>query len=334
MHKAFSDINPDKQLPVPQAVNRVPLPPEVLTTFNTSMQILQNILGSYDASLAQNEQQISGVAIVEAATLSNGSAMPYVINYMQSLTSVATCIVDLIPKLNKRPRELPIIRKDGKKENVRVNEENGLMLNYNSSHIQVNVEAGVNFSIAKNKALQQLTLLMKISPEFAEFMNEMGLETLLDNIEFRNSDLLRAKVDQWKEMKKQQKQNQPDPEAIKAQVLQKQAQLEEMKVHNELQKTQLKGEEISSKATLETERLIIDKEKADNDRLELMIKSGESKDKLNIAIVKAEAEEERARSDLGLKTHHQHHTQFRELGELAVKHHLATKENGNEGKEE
>ena len=334
VHKAFSDINPDKQLPVPQAVNRVPLPPEVLTTFNTSMQILQNILGSYDASLAQNEQQISGVAIVEAATLSNGSAMPYVINYMQSLTSVATCIVDLIPKLNKRPRELPIIRKDGKKENVRVNEENGLMLNYNSSHIQVNVEAGVNFSIAKNKALQQLTLLMKISPEFAEFMNEMGLETLLDNIEFRNSDLLRAKVDQWKEMKKQQKQNQPDPEAIKAQVLQKQAQLEEMKVHNELQKTQLKGEEISSKATLETERLIIDKEKADNDRLELMIKSGESKDKLNIAIVKAEAEEERARSDLGLKTHHQHHTQFRELGELAVKHHLATKENGNEGKEE
>ena len=334
VHKAFSDINPDKQLPVPQAVNRVPLPPEVLTTFNTSMQILQNILGSYDASLAQNEQQISGVAIVEAATLSNGSAMPYVINYMQSLTSVATCIVDLIPKLNKRPRELPIIRKDGKKENVRVNEENGLMLNYNSSHIQVNVEAGVNFSIAKNKALQQLTLLMKISPEFAEFMNEMGLETLLDNIEFRNSDLLRAKVDQWKEMKKQQKQNQPDPEAIKAQVLQKQAQLEEMKVQNELQKTQLKGEEISSKATLETERLIIDKEKADNDRLELMIKSGESKDKLNIAIVKAEAEEERARADLGLKTHHQHHTQFRELGELAVKHHLATKENGNEGKEE
>jgi hypothetical protein len=244
---------------------------------------------------------------------------------MQSLTTVANCIVDLIPKLNKGARELPIIRKDGKKLNVKINQEGGLPLSYDSSHIQVNVEAGVNFAIAKNKALQQLTLLMKISPEFSEFMNEVGLETLLDNIEFRNSDLLKSKVDKWKQMKEQQKQNQPDPEAIKAQALQQQVKLQEQQLQNEVQKTQLKGEEISAKATLETERLVLDKEKADNERLEIMMKAGESQDKLQIAIAKAHAEEERARADLGLKEHHQHHTQFRELGELAVKHHVATK---------
>jgi hypothetical protein len=334
VHKAYSDIDTTKQLPVPQPVNRVPLPPEVMVTFNSGMQILQNILGSYDASLANNEQQISGIAIVEAATLSNGSAMPYVINYMQSLTTVANCIVDLIPKLNKTSRELPVIRKDGKKENVMVNEEGGLQLNYDSSHIQVNVEAGVNFAIAKNKALQQLTLLMKISPEFAEFMNEMGLETLLDNIEFRNSDLLRAKVDQWRQMKQQQKQTQPDPEQMKAQALQQQVQMQQQQLQIEMQKTQLKGEEVSAKAQLDTERLLIDKEKADNERLEILMKMGESKDKLHIAQVKAEAEEERARADLGLKAHHQSHTQFRELGELAVKHHVATKEKENESKKD
>lgn len=325
VHKSYSDINPDRQLPIPQPVNRVPLPPEVMITFNSGMQILQNILGSYDASLANNDQQISGVAIVEAATLSNGAAMPYVINYMQSLTTVASCIIDLLPKLNKTPRELPIIQKDGKKRNVKVNQQGGLPLEYDSSHIQVNVEAGVNFAIAKNKALQQLTLLMKISPEFAEFMNEMGLETLLDNIEFRNSDLLRAKIDQWKQMKEQKKQNQPDPEVIKAQELQKQTQMMQATIQNELQKTQLKGEEISAKVTLDTEKLLIEKEKVDNDRLEIMMKAGESQDKVQIAITKAKAEEERARADLGLKTHHQHHTQFKELGELAVRHHEATK---------
>lgn len=319
VHKVFSDINPDKPLPVPQPVNRVPLPPEVMVTFNNGMQILQNILGSYDASLAQsNEQNMSGVAIVEAATLSNGSAMPYVINYMQSLTTVANCIVDLLPKLNKRPRELPIIQKDGKKRNVMINQEGGLKLDYDSAHIQVNVEAGVNFAIAKNKALQQLTLLMKISPEFAEFMNEMGLETLLDNIEFRNSDLLRAKVDQWRMLKQQQKAQQPDPEAIKAQAVAKQAQLAE-------QQMQLKVEELQAKTSLDTERLILDKQKADNDRLEILMKAGESKDKLHIAVAKAEAEEKRAQADLGMKAHHQSHTQFKELGELAIKHHESTK---------
>lgn len=325
VYKATSDINPDKMLPIPQTVNRVPLPPEVMATFSSGMQMLQNILGSYDATLAQSNQQISGAAVVETATLSNGSAMPYVINYMQSLTTVANGIVDLIPKLNKGPRELPIIRKDGKKFNVKVNQEGGLPIQYDSSHIQVTVEAGVNFAIAKNKALQQLTLLMKISPEFAEFMNDVGLETLLDNIEFRNSDLLRSKVDKWKQMKAEQKKNQPDPEVMKAQALQKQVELQEKQINNQAQLTQIKGEEVSAKTALETERLIIDKEKIDNDRLEMLMKMGESKDKLQIAETKAEAEEARARADLGLKEHHQHHTQFIELADTAIKHHQATK---------
>ncbi len=332
VHKAFSDINPDKPLPIPQAVNRVGLPPEVLATFNSSMQMLQNILGSYDASLAQNEQQISGVAIVEAATLSNAAAMPYVVNYMQSLTTLANGVVDLLPKLNKRARVLPIIRKDGTKDEVKINQKDGIYLNYDSNHLQVKVEAGVNFAISKNKALQQLTLLMKISPEFAEFMNDVGLETLLDNIEFRNSDLLRSKVKQWQEMKKKQKAQQPDPEVIKAEAMKQQAQNQQQQLQivqgqlqNEVQKTQLKGEEISSKATLETEKLLIEKEKVDNERLEIMQKAGESQDKLMTGLAKAEAEEVRARADLGLKAHHQDHTQFKELGELAIKHHQVTK---------
>lgn len=335
IYKAYADFDPNKPLPLPQPVNRVGLPPEVLATFNNSMQMLQNILGSYDASLAQaSEQQISGVAIVEAATLSNAAAMPYVVNYMQALTQLANGIVDLLPKLNKhgRPREFPVIRKDGTKENVKVNQEGGIKLDYDSSHLQVKVEAGVNFAIAKNKALQQLTLLMKVSPEFAQFMNEVGLETLLDNIEFRNADLLRSKVKQWQQMKAQQKQQQPDPEMIKAQAAQmqaqnqaKQVQLAEANMQNEMHKTQLKGEELQAKTALDTERLVVEKEKADNERLEIMLAAGESKDKLESALAKAEAEEMRALSDLKLKAHDQDHRQFKELGELAIKHHSATK---------
>lgn len=326
IYKAYADFNPDKPLPMPQAVNRVGLPPEVLATFNNSMQMLQNILGSYDASLAQaSEQQISGVAIVEAATLSNGAAMPYVVNYMQALTQLANGIIDLIPKLNKRPRELPVIRKDGTKEHVKVNQEGGINLDYQSTDLQVKVEAGVNFAIAKNKALQQLTLLMKVSPEFAEFMNEVGLETLLDNIEFRNSDLLRAKVKQWQQMKQQQKQQQPDPEMIKAQAMQQQVQLAQGQLQNEMQKTALKGEEITAKTALETEKLIVEKMKADNERLQIMLAAGESKDKMMSAIARAEAEEIRAFADLELKTHDQHHKHFKEIAEVAIKHHQATK---------
>ena len=333
VYKAYSDVEMEKPLPPPQPVPRVGLPQEVLATFNSSMQMLQNILGSYDASLAQaSEQQMSGIAIVEAATLSNAAAMPYIVNYMQALTQLANGIVDLIPKLNKRPRMLPIITKDGEKKDVAINQEGGVSMDYQSNHIQVRVEAGVNFAIAKNKALQQLTLLMKVSPQFAEFMNEVGLETLLDNIEFRNADLLRAKVKEWQQMKQQQKQQQPDPEMVKAQAMQMQAQNQQMQMklaegqlQNEMMKTQLKGEEVTSKVMLDTERLIVEKEKVDNDRLKIMQQAGESQDKLEIGLAKAEAEEVRAAADLHMRAHHQEHTQFKELGELAVKHHQATK---------
>ena len=323
VHKAYSDINPGEQLPVPQPVPRVGLPPEVLQTFNGAMQMLQNILGSYD--LSQNRQQISGDALEEAALMSNGAVAPYIVNYMQSLTTLANGIVDLIPKINKRKRELPVIMKDGTKKNVKINQKGGISLQYESNHIQVNVKAGVNFSVAKNQALQQITMLMKVSPEFAEFMMEVGLETLLDNVEFRNSDVVRAKVKAWQEMKKKQKQQQPDPELMKAQALQQQTQQQGMIVQNEIKKTELKGEEISSKATLETEKILVEKEKVDNERLQIMMKMGESKDKLDIALVKAQAEEERARADMGMKAHHQEHTQFKELAETAIKHHIATK---------
>jgi len=318
VYRAYSDVNPDKPLPVPTNVTRVGLPPEVVTTFNSAMQMLQNILGSYDASLAQsNEQNMSGVAIVEAATLSNGSAMPYVVNYMQALTQVANIIVDLIPKYYKTPRTIPIIKKDGTKDYVLVNQEGGVDLNYDSNSLHVMIEAGVNFAIAKNKALQQIIMLMKVSPEFAEFMNDVGLETLLDNIEFRNADLLREKVKAWQQKKAQQKQQQPDPEVMKAQIMQQQMQ---MQAQLEQQKLQLKGEEISSKATLETEKLIVEKEKQENERLKILMAAGESKNKLLAAASKAHAEETRAFADLHLKADHQDHTQVREIAETLIKH--------------
>jgi hypothetical protein len=323
VHKYYSDINPDQTLPIPQAVPRVGLPPEVVQTFNGGIQMLQNILGSYD--LSQNRQQISGDAIEEAALMSNGAVAPYIVNYMQSLTTLANGIVDLIPKINKRKRELPVILKDGTKKNVKVNQEGGISLNYESNHIQVNVQAGVNFSVAKNKALQQLTMLMKVSPEFSEFMMDVGLETLLDNVEFRNSDIVRAKVKAWQQKKAEMKKQQPDPEVIKAKAMEQQAANEAKQLQLAETKLQLEGEQISSKATLETEKLLIDKEKVDNERLNIMQKAGESQDKLEVGFAKAEAEEVRARADLGMKAHHQDHTQFKELGELVIKHHEATK---------
>lgn len=365
VYKHLYNDDPNTPLPPPQEIARVPLPPEVVNTFNTSMQMLQNILGSYDASLGINDNQLSGVAIVEGATQSNAAAMPYIVNYMQSLNQVATIILDLIPKYYKTPRTIPIIGKDGKPRDVKVNEPNGqgIQFNYDENVLKVKVEAGVNFSIAKNKALQQLIALQSASPQFAEFIAEEGLETLLDNMEFRNVDVLKAKVEKWVQKKAKQKAEQPDPEQIKAQLMQQQMQDQQMqfaaqmkqneeRFQIEIQKMNQKREEAEAKALLETERLLIDKEKADNDRLKIMADAGQSHGEMIVSLAKAEAEETRAEADLRIKhidiahsharavaDHHmakedQKHRHMKESVEVGIKHHTATKEPTNfEGQE-
>lgn len=317
VYKHLWNENPDVQLPAPQEIARVPLPQEVLATFNNSMQMLQNILGSYDASLGINDNQLSGIAIVEAATQSNAAAMPYIVNYMQSLGQVANIIIDLIPKFYKTPRTLPIVGKDGKRDFVRINEPGTPQFNYDENALQVKVEAGVNFAIAKNKALQQIIALMQASPEFAAFINEEGLETLLDNIEFRNVDIVKEKVERWKQKKEQK----PDPEQMQAEAAQQQAQAAQQAqakmLQLEEQKLELKAEETQANVMLKSEQLVNERTKIDNDRLELMQKAGESQAHMVVGLAKAEAEEERARADLHIKAYSQGHEHAHASAKLA-----------------
>jgi hypothetical protein len=323
VYKHLWNDNPDVQLPPPQEIARVPLPQEVVATFSNSMQMLQNILGSYDASLGINDNQLSGVAIVEAATQSNAAAMPYIVNYMQSLNQVANIIVDLIPKFYKTPRTIPVVLKDGKRDFVKVNQPGGVSFNYDENALQVKVEAGVNFQIAKNKALQQIIALMNASPLFAQFINTEGLDVILDNVEFRGSDVIKDRADKFMKKLQQaqaQAQNQPSPEQVQGQVA-----VEGLA----LQKESLaqKKEQMQADAMLKTEQLLIDKQKADNERLSIMQKAGESQAHFAASVAKAEAEEERARADLHMSAHKQGHDQV--VATTKLLHEMNKGENNN-----
>jgi rhodanese-related sulfurtransferase len=327
VYKHLWNDNPDVQLPAPQEIARIPLPPEVVSTFNTSMQMLQNILGSYDASLGINDNQLSGVAIVEGATQSNAAAMPYVVNYMQALNQVANIIVDLIPKFYKTPRTIPVVDKEGKQSYVKINQPNGqgVQFNYDENALQVKVEAGVNFAIAKNKALQQIIALMNASPQFAEFINEAGLETLLDNIEFRNVDILKGKVAAW--VAKKQQQPNPEQQQAQAQAQQAQAQMQlaQQQFQLEQQKLEQEAEKTKADVMLKTEQIINDRAKIDNERLQIEQKTGESQVKMIGSIAKAQAEEKRAQADVEMKEaslHLQAHNQGHDQMLAAAKHGL------------
>lgn len=107
VYQAYSESNPDKPIPPPREVVRTPIPQEVMATYSVTDQTSQTILGSYDAALGINDNQLSGVAIVEAATQTNATAMPFLTGYLQSFTHVGCVIADLIPKYIVTPRTIP-----------------------------------------------------------------------------------------------------------------------------------------------------------------------------------------------------------------------------------
>ncbi len=205
-------------LPQPSAVARAPIPPEIVSTYMSADQTIQGILGSYDASLGIQNNQLSGVAIVEGATQSNAAAMPFVMNYLAALQQAATVMLEVMPKIYQTPRTLPCINKDGQRAYFNINNPNDptSYLDFGGSDLGVSVTAGPNYQIQKNKALDTVIRLMNAVPAFANMINSQpgGMSVIIDNLDIKGADNLKemaAQFQQQQAAQQQAAQNQPPP---------------------------------------------------------------------------------------------------------------------------
>lgn len=298
VYNEFLNNDPTVRLTPPREVQRPPIPQEVSSSFMMTDQLVQTILGSYDASLGINNNQLSGVAIVEGATQSNAAAMPYVVGFLQALTQVGQIIVDLLPKYYVTPRTIPIMGGDGKKESITINQPGGITFNYGENALKVRIEAGVNFSVQKTRALQQITSMIQASPLFAQFMMyPQNLEALLDNIEVRGIDQLKANVQPFFQYQQQQQQN-----AMQNNPLMAKAHAEQMKAQNEAQSSQQEGQFRAVELTNQTEDI-------KNDRLRILLDAHQANADSALENKKADVEVFARGMDMAMKAadmKHQH----------------------------
>ncbi|HEY5234603.1 MAG TPA: hypothetical protein VIJ14_00370 [Rhabdochlamydiaceae bacterium] len=252
--RAFDKVDPTKAIPEPfLPMPRVPMPPEFLATFQAMDSLIQMQLGSYDASLGINNNQLSGKAIMMGALQSNAAVSPYLIGFMQGLNRVAEIQLDLIPKYLKLPRLLAVLDSEGEKRHFKINQNNIKTFDYKHGDLGILVEASASSQVQKTHALESIIALMGASPLFAEFMNTDGLPILLDNMDIRGIDRLKQKAEEWMEKMEQQKQamsQQPppqDPVAVGAEV--------------ENARTQQRAQADAQKAALEAEKIAIEREK-------------------------------------------------------------------------
>lgn len=319
VYKNFSDKMPGEQLPPPQAIQRTPIPPEVSNTFSLTDQMTQNILGSFDIQMGNlNASQLSGLAVQETVTQGNAVAMPYVEGYLQALNQVATIIVDLIPKYWKTPRTIPVMGADGKRSYMRINDQNNpqsVSMDYSENALQVNVQAGVNFTVQKTRALNQIISMMHASPLFAQFMNTEGLPILLDNLEIRGIDQLKLLADGFvKQMKQQQAKaaQQPNPAMLKMQTDMQKLQLEQ-------QKLQQANQHYQQDSQLHAADIANDAQSNQNDKMKIMLDAAQSHQENVVQAEKAKSETFSKAVELALATADQGHRHSKDKAELAHK---------------
>lgn len=277
---AYDADDPNKSLPPPTEVNRTNMPPVVENAFQSADNTTQVILGSYEAALGMVSGNVSGKAIQQGAIQSSATAKPYLAGYINGLNRMATIICDLIPKYYVTPRSLPIVDAKGRKSYVVVNnpqDPDSLFLHYDPDTLNIEVEAGVNSTLQKQVALEQITRMMDASEVFADFVNTEGLEVILDNMDIRGIEQLKVAATKYQERLQQQQQeaaNQPSPEQQIAEAEMLNAEAEMTKAQNlaeiETMKAHQRMAEAQGKQAIEHAKIAVDKQKADQEFVKIL----------------------------------------------------------------
>lgn len=246
-----------------QPVPKVPAPPEVMQGFQVVDSLMQMILGSYDSSLGINNNQLSGIAVTEAATQSNAAAMPYMVGFLQGLERMMQIYVDLFPKYNVTPRTLPIRTKEGKRAYVKINQQDDpkSKMEYQYGVLNVKIKAGASFQVQKSRTIMMVKDMMGMSPLFQQFIGEKGLNFVLDNMEGRGIEQLKEQVQEFVQGIEQQKQMAMQAQQAEAQQNQKNPAI--MRAQIDAQKLQLEQEKMQMQHKIDLLKLELEHNKID-----------------------------------------------------------------------
>ena len=260
-YNAFYEKNSSMPLPPPQVIQRTDTPSIVQATFEGTDRTTQAILGSFDAQQGIVGDKISGRAIELGGMQSDAAALPYQENLIKGLNRIGQILLDLIPKYYITPRSIPIKKANGLRDYKVINDPtspDSINLTYDSSELQIKIEAGVNSSMQKKYALDQLARVAESFPGVGEMINSVGMDIVVDNLDIQGAEELKQRTAQYMQQKANAPQK-PDPIEMALQVEQEKNRGQLM---NEAEKIRQKREEFEGKQAVQTAEMAIKEQDA------------------------------------------------------------------------
>jgi hypothetical protein len=92
------------------------------------------------------------------------------------------------------PRTIPIRDEEGKRQYVKINQEQGMPMDFDTNVLNVVLKAGASFQVQKSRTIMMVKEMMGMSPLFGQFMAEKGLNFILDNMDGKGIEELKART--------------------------------------------------------------------------------------------------------------------------------------------
>ena len=333
VYNGFKTDDPTIPVAPPREIQRTQTPQVVLDAFHGADALMQMILGSYDLQPGiQND--VSGESIKQGALQATQGAQPYLMGYIRGLNRIAEILLDLIPKYYKTTRTIPIMTQDGKRDYVVINnpdDPQSIMMDYDPYSLEVVVEAGPNIGTQRQMALEQLTSAAKILPSFGKFLDQEGGEIIIDNMDLKGGERLKAMYGSFMQQEKgtQQEQTQIQQQMVQLEMQTKQAdiqgitmkaQTEQKKVDN--QESQFVADYLLSEQQhmrdfkAKAAEIAIKNKEADADMLKAKVALDNEQVNQLLEAEKIDAEKARSTVDLAIelsKHYHQKEVDMRSL---------------------
>lgn len=270
-------------LPMPQRQ----APPQMPAAFAQGAQFADNdiqaAVGMYRANLGAPSNEKSGRAIMARQKEGDTANFHYIDNLSRAIERVGRIGLDMFVRLYDEPREARILGQDGSTKSVKIDptgdaySTNGdeTTINPSTGTYDVRVQAGPSYTTLRQEASEGLTQMMQGNPAIAAVVAPIW-----------------ARMQDWPEADKLSKallavapppvqaalgdeQKQDDPEALKQQLQQLEAQAEEMHkmlqmAGDKIQELQSKDKELTLKYLAEAARIEADEYDKETKRMQVL----------------------------------------------------------------
>jgi hypothetical protein len=170
--------------PVPPA--RTPaggVPASDLSMAMQANDLIKSIIGIHDASLGAQGNETSGKGIIARQREGDVSTFHFIDNLSRAIRHTGRIVVDLIPKIYDKERQLRVIGEDGTPDTVQVNEpfeDKGDLKLYDltSGKYDVTVSSGPSFTSKREESATQMMELVRVYPAAAERIGDLIAKNL------------------------------------------------------------------------------------------------------------------------------------------------------------